>query len=37
MYVIAKGSMATHTEDTSRVLRETGRNAVSREELVNSV
>ena len=29
--------MATHTEDTSDVLRETDRNGVSREELVNLV
>lgn len=37
MRVIAKSSMATHTEGTSSVLRETDRNGVSREDLVNSV
>lgn len=37
MYVIAKSSMVTRIEDTSSVLRETDKNGVSREELVNSV
>lgn len=37
MHVIAKGSMATHTEGTSIVLREIDRNGMSTEELVNSV